>query len=443
MKKIHKSIGIVLFVMLFAAVLSACGGGKDSAPGTQAETTAAETTAAQTTAAQATAPAAAETSQAEPASTAAESAAAGNAGTAGFSTEQMTLPGSDFKSGKEDDAEDEAGAEKAEQIENSLIGAGKTFSQEGVYTAFAAENEGLLGSMEEMGLSSILTLEEGGKGSMTLDDDSMGITNWSVSGTDFEITLDDGGKAKGTLHDGIVEIDLYGDGSMIICYAQEGADISAYEFLPLEEIRKILKEREKEQTAAISESKLYKLWETIDPSKGVHLKYSRYNNYYDTAQGYDVHIRDGVYYSRCETVASGKIKVMITFIDKDRKVYNLYPDEMRGTYVTEYPEFMGADGVMMMDDLLADISHRVTVSDYSEETMELDGGIFEAEIFDAESSYPMGIFLFGKDGRLETCVMDKDPEKEEADIEDAVYTIDAIDDKVDESLLDISGYQIN
>ncbi|MBR3228369.1 MAG: hypothetical protein IKF68_07495 [Erysipelotrichaceae bacterium] len=49
-----------------------------------------------------------------------------------------------------------------------------------------------------------------------------------------------GGEADAKKHDGILELDLYGDGSMILYFAQEGADITAYEFISLEEAQEIL-----------------------------------------------------------------------------------------------------------------------------------------------------------------------------------------------------------
>ena len=72
--------------------------------------------------------------------------------------------------------------------------------------------------------------------------DSIDITKWVLNGDTVSITLSDGGQADAKVHDGILELDLYGDGSMVLDYAQDGADLSGFEFISLEEAREKLKE---------------------------------------------------------------------------------------------------------------------------------------------------------------------------------------------------------
>ena len=111
------------------------------------------------------------------------------------------------------------------------------FATEGTYTLFAVLNEGFTVESGELQMESDILLEEGGTGSMFFDGDSMDISQWVLDGDTVSLTMSDGGQADAKLHDGILDLDLYGDGSMVLYYAQDGADISGYEYTTLEEVR--------------------------------------------------------------------------------------------------------------------------------------------------------------------------------------------------------------
>ena len=124
--------------------------------------------------------------------------------------------------------EQEPAQEQAPQME---------FATEGTYTLFAVLNEGFTVESGELQMESDILLEEGGTGSMSFDGDSMDISQWVLDGDTVSLTMSDGGQADAKLHDGILDLDLYGDGSMVLYYAQDGADISGYEYTTLEEVR--------------------------------------------------------------------------------------------------------------------------------------------------------------------------------------------------------------
>ena len=72
---------------------------------------------------------------------------------------------------------------------------------------------------------------------MSFDGDIEDISQWVLDGDTVSLTMSDGGQADAKLHDGILDLDLYGDGSMVLYFAQDGADISGYEYTTLEEVR--------------------------------------------------------------------------------------------------------------------------------------------------------------------------------------------------------------
>ena len=135
----------------------------------------------------------------------------------------------------------------------------------------------------------MITLEEGGKGSMSFGEDSMGITEWTLEGEEFYLKMDDGSEAGGTLKDGIIKLDIMGTGEMYLYLAQEGADISAYEIMTLDEL---LAKRAGGSSGA--DTKTAAFYNGIDSIAGAHLSYEVHLNSMDSDQIYDVHAKDGI-----------------------------------------------------------------------------------------------------------------------------------------------------
>ena len=300
---------------------------------------------------------------------------------------------------------------------------------EGTYELFAVQYNGALVYSADLEMASVITLAAGGRGSMTLDNDAMDISTWTVDGENFAITMADGGSATGKIHNGVIELDLYGNGSMIICYAKEGADTSAYAPMTLEEYR------------AKPDSMLYALWDGLDTKKGVHLEYDMHTDYLDADQSYDVHGKDGVYYSRRTTQVSGFENTMVTFF-RDGTAYNLYPKDMTGIIATTTSSSYIRDNVMLMDHLFSDIHSYAQRKDYTTEKRELDGVSYTVEMFPATDSTAEAAFCFDADGQLAFCFEGAPVIKTAVEIGKTVYTVRVIDEAVNAALFDISGYTI-
>ena len=112
-----------------------------------------------------------------------------------------------------------------------------TFTDEGYYELFGVMNTGMLVASSDLELHSNITLKEGGGGSMSYEEQTMDITKWERKDDTVSITMTDGGTANAVIHDGILELDINGDASMIMLFAQEGADLPEYKFLSLEEVK--------------------------------------------------------------------------------------------------------------------------------------------------------------------------------------------------------------
>ena len=105
-----------------------------------------------------------------------------------------------------------------------------TWQVPGDYKSFAYRYEGINYTEDLLGYSTYLTLGADGKsGNISIETDSAEVVSWTESNGNFTIELDDGGVANGSWKDGIIELDLVGDGSVYILLCQEGADISGYD----------------------------------------------------------------------------------------------------------------------------------------------------------------------------------------------------------------------
>lgn len=307
---------------------------------------------------------------------------------------------------------------------------------EGEYTLFGARYDGITVDSKALGIESVLILEKGGKGSMSMDEDVVQIESWEMKDGELSITVDDGSAAKGRCGDGIAALDLYEDGSLLLYYAKEGVDLSEYKLLNKEEALAAYN-----AAHADPDSRLYKLWSALDAEKGVHLNYELYVESMDALQEYDVHCKDGVFYSSRTTKAMGFEGTVVT-ICKDGEVLNLYPKDKTGNFVMEMNFQVLKDNPLLMDKLYSLINGRVKELNYTTEEREFDGGKLEAEVYPTDGVYlPEDVFFYDKDGKLVGCINGA-PVKDTMEIGDLVYTIKVIDDKVDESLFDISGYTI-
>ncbi len=405
MRKRRKLLSVILALAMIS-VLCACGGGSDVS-GPKDESKAGE--------------------------------AVAEAGTADAGKEEADADksGDDSKadSGKEDESKSDVNTSgDADALAAEEILQPKELPIEGEYKAFAVLNDGYLVEADGLGLDSAITLSDGGTGKMAMIEETMDITSWTMEGTTVTLTLADESTADGVLQNGIIELDIYGTGTMLVYYAQEEADTSFYKPMTVEEFQEVY------NNANTPDTRLHALLESIDATAGMHLNYDLHVDYMDANQTYDVHERDCVYYSDRKSKVAGYEREMVTFA-KDGLVYNLYPDKMTGIVVTSIPSFT-ADTLAQMDSLYLDIVYFGSKTEYTEETREKDGVSYTVEVFPATDYTPEAAFYYNDDGQLAYYIKGAPVIELAQEVGESVYTIHAIDTEVDETLFDISGYQI-
>ena len=305
---------------------------------------------------------------------------------------------------------------------------------EGTYTLFAIGREGYIVDSREADMTAVVELNKGGTGIFTMDDDEMAIASWKTQRGRISITMEDESSAMGKIHDGIIELDIMGDGTYMMYLAADGADTSSYSPMTMEEYREAYNNRK-------PDSRLEAFLDELDVTKGIHLNYELIAEAKDSVQYYDVHAKGTTYYSDRRTVVSGKENEIVTFIG-DGGGYNLDPKKKTGTYVTSATATSLAKNVIMMDGLYSDIWTRAGEADFTVETREEGGVSYTAEVYPADAYRPEAEFWFDDDGMLVKYIKGVPVVEVLKDLGETVYVIHAVDDKVDEKLFDISEYKI-
>lgn len=305
---------------------------------------------------------------------------------------------------------------------------------EGEYKIFAVEYEGYLIHAEEMEVESVLTLGADSKGKMTMGEDSMGIASWTLDGSACTITMEDESSAVAAVEDGILILDLYGDESMVLYYAQQEADISMFSPMTADEVRAAMEGR-------ILESKLGTFWSQLDSTDAIHLSYDMHTEYMDATQSIDSYSKGGMFYSyKLTKVAGFESPSVVVF--RDDTAYNLDPEKKTGVIATTVSSSYFSDNIERLDSLYSDIWTYAHETDCTSETREKDGVTYDVEYFPAGEYTAECAFYFDENGQLVYVEKGAPVIEGLQDIGTSTYTIKTIDNEVDEALFDISGYEI-
>ena len=327
-------------------------------------------------------------------------------------------------------AQAESGTEVSAEVEPPKV----ELPVDGEYKIFAVEYEGYLIHAAEMELESVLTLGADSKGKMTMGEESMAIASWTLDGSKCTITMEDESSADATVEDGILILDLYGDESMVLYYAQEEADISMFSPMTADEVRAAMEGR-------ILESKLGTFWSQLDAADAIHLSYDMHTEYMDATQSIDSYCKGGMFYTYKLTKVSGYENASVV-VFRDNTAYNLDPEKKTGVIATTVSSSYFSDNIERMDSLYSDIWTYAHETDCTEETREKDGVTYDVEYFAAGEYTAECAFYFDENGQLVYVEKGAPVIEGLQDIGTSTYTIKTIDNEVDEALFDISGYEI-
>ena len=185
-------------------------------------------------------------------------------------------------------------------------------------------------------------------------------------------------------------------------------------------------------------SQVKKLRSTIDSKSGVHMAYGETNESMGSEAIVDAQAMGASYFSKETMTVKGytdtKITVMI-----DGVAMNLDADAKTGTVATTTTSQVAKDP-MLMDDVYKALWTCAQQSPSSTEKGEMDGAAYTVETYKQQYTAD-DMFYFDDEGNLAYYVQGS-MKSGNTEIGETVYKIAAIDDAVDESLFDVSGYAI-
>ncbi len=288
----------------------------------------------------------------------------------------------------------------------------------GEYNLYSVEYGGEAKKPSEMNVSCTISLKEDGTGTMTLNGAENPLPKWEAADGKLTLYNSSGDPLDCAIQDGIVTIEM---GDNYYWYlAHEGTGISDPE------------------AGRQFDSMLYAVCSGIDGKSGAHLSYECHSDYMDSTSIYDVHSKDGLFYSGKTVKVSGNEGRTATFF-KDGTVYLLYPDEMKGSVATTASAGVSGN-MMLLDDLYQTVYTMAQRGDYTVGTRDVDGVTYKVEVFPETDYKAETVFYFDDAGKL-VHVLEGAP-KLAPDLGESFYTVKAIDTAVNDSLFDISGYTI-
>ena len=153
---------------------------------------------------------------------------------------------------------------------------------------------------------------------------------------------------------------------------------------------------------------------------------------------YESQGKGGLYYN-CRTTQISEFESSTLTLYRDRTAYSLDPEEKKATVVTTMSSNLFDDNAMLMDDLYVALRSRSDETEYTEETREVEGVSYAVEVYPESNTRAEEAFYFDESGRL-AYYLKSARMAGSVEIEEAFYTIHAIDSEVNETLFDLADY---
>ena len=290
----------------------------------------------------------------------------------------------------------------------------------GDYRLFTIDMMGEQTDPNSLGISASIVLREDGTGVMASNGEEEALSAWTAENGIITLYNASGAAMDVELQDGIITMEMATGYYMY--FAREGVDTANY----------VIGDHS-------PGSVLYGVYKSIDANQGAHLSYDYHSDYMDSTSVFDVHARAGVYFS-LRTTRAGGYEQLTANCFKDGNSYVLYPNEMRGNFATATTSNIITKNVLMLDDLYGAIYQRALRSDFTVETREADGKTFKVEVFPEQDYVAEAAFYYNDAGQLAHVLVGAPVLA--PDMGETFYTVYAIDEAVNDSLFDISGYTI-
>lgn len=183
-------------------------------------------------------------------------------------------------------------------------------------------------------------------------------------------------------------------------------------------------------------SKLAAVFDAMDPETGVHLNYDVYVDALGTNARYDVQGKGSSCYTLQSLLREGAEDYDSIKLVLDGTYYTLQVRDKTGMS----SQGMAMDNALLSDTLYAAVMRCKDRGDFTESEAVLGETTYQAEVFPVTPSSPLEqTFCFDDEGNLAGYIISAN---EEMGVGEMVYTVNTIDDQVDESLFTVDGYTI-
>ena len=205
----------------------------------------------------------------------------------------------------------------------------------------------------------------------------------------------------------------------------------------------LLEMLEKAKGTAPADTRLSVFYTAVITGPTIHYSYDYQRDYtddfMDVSGKVEVFAKEDVFYSMTETERDGASSSSGTFINADG-VFSLSPAENKAYYAID-SEGLNYRIMLGMDEFCQKLERHSEDTDFTEETREIDGITYIADVYPADEFSPEYTYCFTEEGIL-AYIFTGPAKAGDVDLGETSYKLNGVYAEVDESVFSLDGYVI-
>lgn len=215
------------------------------------------------------------------------------------------------------------------------------------------------------------------------------------------------------------------------------------EAAPAADNTQLLAMLEQAKGTAPADTRLSVFYTAVITGPTIHYSYDYQRDYtddfMDVSGKVEVFAKEDAFYSMTETERDGAASSNGTFINADG-VFSLSPAENKAYYAID-SEGLNYRIMLGMDEFCQKLERHSEDTDFSEETREIDGITYLADVYPADEFNPEYTYCFTEEGIL-TYIFTGPAKAGDVDLGENTYKLNSVYSEVDESVFSMDGYVI-